>query len=62
MEAKLATGDKARMRALGAAMYLDPASERIAGFPATLKSRALEQYALANPFRMKQRPSPKFIH
>jgi tetratricopeptide (TPR) repeat protein len=50
MEAKYATSEDDRVRALGVALYLDPQSERVAALDPKLKERAKAWFSTNNPF------------
>jgi hypothetical protein len=56
MEAKLTSDEKARTRALGFALYLDPESERIARLPEAQKEAGRRWFAQHNPFQLDDKP------
>jgi len=60
VEAKYATSDSDRLRALAIALYLDKNSERIADFPETEKVRARKWLEQNNPF-LKFRDEPGLV-
>jgi len=55
-EAKYATKETDRVRALALALHLDAGSERVAGLPEGLKAKAREWLARNNPFNPKRKP------
>jgi hypothetical protein len=59
MEAKLTTNESDRLRALGAALYLDPLSRRAATFSSAEKAKATQAFMLNNPFTQKKSGSTR---
>lgn len=53
MEAKLSPIEVDRLSALGAALYLDPLSQRAASFPDAVKANAVKAFARNNPFKLR---------
>jgi hypothetical protein len=51
MEVRLTSNKADRKRALGFALYLDPASERLAAIPEKEKAEARAWFAKNNPFK-----------
>lgn len=59
MEAKLAPLEADRLKALGAALYLDPLSQRAAVFPEATRAKAAKAFAANNPFKLNGAGSGK---